>query len=317
MNLTSLNPYGISFPSGTLKIRPQSASISSEVPISGSLFCKVRFGGGLQETAPDKKNKRNPLWNQELSFRRKNEDTFKMEVCSLRFLLAPIIVGECCINLETIFTRGSATIRSELFYKGKNTGFITVMVKWEPDNALPTYQSVPRSNSYIVPPQNVYSANNTTYMNAVPLQSSHSYDDRNSLYLQHGDMVIQFPGASTYVNMNRSNPQQMQNSNFRPVSGNLSHSQPQLNQSSASNLVASRGLNPGQEVVEEGKDEEPIDPNLPDEQKCVVCLERKKGGAFYRCGHNCCCVTCGKRFIGAPCPICRQVVLDFIRVFDS
>jgi len=160
-------------------------------------------------------------------------------------------------------------------------------------------------------------------------QNAYHLDNQATLYLQDGNLVIQFPGASTSLNRSNSSypQQQSNNSNFRPMSGNISLNQQQLNQPSAinqssniaheANLGASRGLNQGQEIIHQDQVEEPIDPNLPDEQRCVVCLERKKGGAFYRCGHNCCCVTCGRTFIGAPCPICRQVVLDFIRVFDS
>ncbi|KAJ0255005.1 hypothetical protein HA466_0098280 [Hirschfeldia incana] len=44
-----------------------------------------------------------------------------------------------------------------------------------------------------------------------------------------------------------------------------------------------------------------------DEQdRCVVCLERKCDAAFVPCGHMCCCLTCSLKVEGKPCPICRQ-----------
>jgi len=59
------------------------------------------------------------------------------------------------------------------------------------------------------------------------------------------------------------------------------------------------------------------DPNMKPEEKCIICLENKKAGAFYRCGHVCCCFSCGKMFIRKTCPVCRQQVYDFIKTFDT
>lgn len=59
------------------------------------------------------------------------------------------------------------------------------------------------------------------------------------------------------------------------------------------------------------------DPNIKDEELCIICLANKKAGAFYKCGHNCCCNSCGKSFIGKNCPVCREVVYDYIKIFGA
>lgn len=62
---------------------------------------------------------------------------------------------------------------------------------------------------------------------------------------------------------------------------------------------------------------EPEEKDVPEGERCVVCLGRRKAGVFYRCGHNCCCVPCGRAFIGSKCPICRQIVFDFIKIYQA
>jgi len=313
--ISNPNPFGISFPPGTLKISPLKATINDGVILIGfcTPFCKVRFGGGLQETVPDKQNGRSPVWYQELSFKRKDENSFKIELCNPNIMFGPTIIGECFINLDLVFAQRHAKIRSELTMKGKSTGSIEVAIKWEPDNVMPTYQTIPlRSNPFQTGPLQPVMGQSVS--------SQPVFLHSNSLPFNNGPnpMFMQFSGPNTTF-VNYSAPQQQVS--MQPMMHSYSQHIPVNNQQSSNmNPGAILGLNQGQQIIsqEEVKEaEEPIDPDLPDEQKCVVCLERKKAGAFYRCGHNSCCWTCGKRFIGNPCPICRQVVLDFIKVYDS
>lgn len=85
--------------------------------------------------------------------------------------------------------------------------------------------------------------------------------------------------------------------------------------------MAVMGLNmdPVLQNPEEEKEmeEEIVGDDVPEEQRCIVCMEKKKSGAFYKCGHNCCCMGCGKKFKGKACPICREPVYDIIKVFNS
>ncbi|CAM6110754.1 unnamed protein product [Calypogeia fissa] len=60
--------------------------------------------------------------------------------------------------------------------------------------------------------------------------------------------------------------------------------------------------------------------NLPDGELCVVCLLRRRRAAFIFCGHRVCCVSCAQRIergVSARCPVCRQSVTGYVRVFDS
>jgi len=54
---------------------------------------------------------------------------------------------------------------------------------------------------------------------------------------------------------------------------------------------------------------------LNDEGQCSVCYETKKLVVFYKCGHICCCENCAKGIVKNRCPICRQRVLDYIKVY--
>lgn len=328
--ISNPNPFGISFPSGVLKISPLKATINDGVILLNfcTPFCKVRFGGGLQETVPDKQHGRSPVWNQELSFRRKDENSFKIELCNPNLMFSPSVIGECFINLDLVFAQRQAKIRSELTSNGKQTGSIEVSIKWEPDSVIPTYQSYQsfpeRSNPfstnphppvYVQPHGQVF-----VHQNSFPFGNS----GQSPVYVQ--SVPMNFSGGTTFISYPEPQQQQQQN-NFRPMSAQPSylpsqHIPQNQNQQQANSYNAGvlMGLNQGQQIIsqEEAKEaEEPIDPDLPDEKKCVVCLERKKAGAFYRCGHNCCCWTCGKKFIGNPCPLCRQTVLDFIKVYDA
>jgi len=54
--------------------------------------------------------------------------------------------------------------------------------------------------------------------------------------------------------------------------------------------------------------------------ECAVCLERPPDCVLYMCGHMCMCYKCafGIRQSGdATCPICRQPILDIIKIYRS
>jgi hypothetical protein len=52
-----------------------------------------------------------------------------------------------------------------------------------------------------------------------------------------------------------------------------------------------------------------------EEERCIVCMQAQKLVAFYRCGHICCCMRCAQRFVRNRCPVCRQSVADYIKVY--
>lgn len=46
---------------------------------------------------------------------------------------------------------------------------------------------------------------------------------------------------------------------------------------------------------------------------CVICMEDLKNTAMYKCGHLCCCNSCALKV--KICPICREPVLDVLKIY--
>lgn len=53
-----------------------------------------------------------------------------------------------------------------------------------------------------------------------------------------------------------------------------------------------------------------------DDSCCVICLDLERSHLLYPCGHQCVCIRCAPTIQGMPCPICREVVVGFCRVFN-
>jgi len=54
--------------------------------------------------------------------------------------------------------------------------------------------------------------------------------------------------------------------------------------------------------------------------ECAVCLERPPDCVLYTCGHMCMCYNCAvgvHQSADASCPICRQPILDIIKIFRT
>lgn len=303
-------------PPGTLRVYPQQAIITGETCVIGSaslkIFIKARLGAGLQESVVDTKNDRRPTWTQELGFRRKDESTLKFEFYHKNLLFNPTFFGECVINLDPVFIQGQITIATDIVYKCHKIGTFQARFKWEPDGGQPR----PVSSQSHLPP----SMNGPLVFTGRNLGSPDNYPQPQPLQPQPQTFVIpvqpQMLGrgeSQVYVINPPTSVHQPVNVNYgQNVQGTV-----------VVNANQNSGYNPQPQPIlapprEESKiQEEPADPDLPEDKKCVICLDRKKAGAFYRCGHNCCCASCGQMFIGKPCPICRQIVADFIKVFDS
>ncbi|CAN0906953.1 E3 ubiquitin-protein ligase SPL2 [Linum grandiflorum] len=59
---------------------------------------------------------------------------------------------------------------------------------------------------------------------------------------------------------------------------------------------------------------------VEDGQLCVICLTRRRRSAFIPCGHLVCCQNCAisvEREASPKCPLCRQLIRNSIRIFDS
>jgi hypothetical protein len=69
------------------------------------------------------------------------------------------------------------------------------------------------------------------------------------------------------------------------------------------------------EMKRSGKGKATKTPMEP-EDSCIICENAKKEVAFYKCGHKCCCHTCGLKFVGRPCPLCMATVADILKVYE-
>lgn len=53
-----------------------------------------------------------------------------------------------------------------------------------------------------------------------------------------------------------------------------------------------------------------------DDELCIVCIDRpSKECVFIPCGHQRFCLQCAMRLKGRPCPFCRTVVNDVLKLF--
>jgi len=58
----------------------------------------------------------------------------------------------------------------------------------------------------------------------------------------------------------------------------------------------------------------------PKTGECSVCMESEPNAALYPCGHMCMCYECAisvQKLRGALCPICRQPIIDILRIYRT
>jgi len=63
-----------------------------------------------------------------------------------------------------------------------------------------------------------------------------------------------------------------------------------------------------------------LQPRSPKTGECSVCMEREPNAALYPCGHMCMCYECAisvQKLRGALCPICRQPIIDILRIYRT
>ena len=61
-------------------------------------------------------------------------------------------------------------------------------------------------------------------------------------------------------------------------------------------------------------------PGSPKTGECSVCMEHEPNAALYPCGHMSMCYECAisvQKLRGALCPICRQPIIDILRIYRS
>jgi len=74
------------------------------------------------------------------------------------------------------------------------------------------------------------------------------------------------------------------------------------------------------EQLEENQNEEAQIINTPDPKICKICLTNSSDWVFVPCGHRCACTVCKDhllQIVPLKCPICRDISLMVMQVFDS
>lgn len=116
--------------------------------------------------------------------------------------------------------------------------------------------------------------------------------DEPGLYMPQ-NVHVNLPSSSSSSPIQIANAQQVQNCRDGAASSSSAKEQP----------VSERSINQAPEAKRE------------EEERCIVCVQAQKLVAFYRCGHICCCLRCAPRFVRNRCPVCRQFVVDYIKVY--
>jgi hypothetical protein len=74
------------------------------------------------------------------------------------------------------------------------------------------------------------------------------------------------------------------------------------------------------EELEENQNEEAEIANAQDPKLCKICLTNSSNWAFVPCGHRCACTGCKDillQIVPLKCPICRDISIMVMQVFDS
>lgn len=274
---------------GVLIVKPLCAEITDRKlnKVKLRLFCKVRLGEGLLETLPDYKNGKKPVWSSTLRFGRKTETTVRVEVFQKNRFLKARFLGFCEIPLDAMVFISELHGRCSLLDGGNKIGHIDLQIKWEPAQGPSSpiaRASFINDNSYSTSSSNSSSIPTLDDTNAYFVTLQHSIGSLGNHHL--GPRHISLP----YISKETDDLQ----------------------------TILENFINGMKKRIDELKTHhEPEDPNIPEKDRCVVCWGRKKAGVFYTCGHNCCCIGCGVSFIGSRCPMCRELVFDFIKVYES
>jgi len=54
-----------------------------------------------------------------------------------------------------------------------------------------------------------------------------------------------------------------------------------------------------------------------DDDTCKICCAQDINSVFVPCGHAICCMSCGERFDGGPCPICKQRIALVLKTYRA
>lgn len=300
---------------GILIIRPISAKIVDTKLVNGKmkLFCKVRLGTGILETPADLRGGQTPQWGTTLEFSTGDEKGVRLEVYHKNRFSKHKFLGECYLPLDVMAFVAELYGKCEIRKQTAVVGSLDVQIKWIPKNG--SHPSPISRASLVSHPITQYTHSTSFSSQGSPGRSQGSSSPNIS-----PTKMAQFPATAYYMALHQS----LDAVNGRQV-GPSSFNLP--------NHISLPGLKDGeclQNVLEnfskemkkritqlKYEDDEKEQEDIKDDERCIVCLGKKRSGVFYRCGHSCCCTSCGVSFIGSKCPICRDLVFDFIKTFNA
>jgi hypothetical protein len=256
------------------------------------LFCKVRLGEGILETPVDYKNTIKPMWSSQLDFARRDENKLRVELYHKNRFSKPKLLGETFMPLDPL------TFIAELYGRcvlknGTNViGHLDIQIKWEPE-----YGEHPSQISMV------------SFVNDSNRPGSPGYPNNALSNIVANDFFM-----TLQQNIPANDGRQI-----APSQLNLPRNifLPHFSQASDLQTILENFTKSIKNRIKELEFiKEPEEGNIPDGQECVVCCIRRRAGVFYKCGHKCCCVSCGAGFIGKKCPICRELVFDFVKIYE-
>jgi len=270
------------------------------------LFCKVRLGKGILETPADLRGGSTPHWNSSLEFSTGDETGVRLEVYHKNRFSKHKFLGDCYLPLEVMAFVAELYGKCEIRKQSTVIGSIDVQLKW-----------VPKTGSH---PSPISRASLVSYpVTRDTLNTSMTISHGPSTPTISPSKLAQFPTTAYFMALHQS-LEAVNGRQIGPSQLNMPNhiSLPGLKEGDCLQTVLENFAKEMRRRIKELKSEEEEErDDIPDDERCIVCLGKRRAGVFYRCGHNCCCTSCGVSFIGSKCPICRELVFDFIKTFKS
>lgn len=79
------------------------------------------------------------------------------------------------------------------------------------------------------------------------------------------------------------------------------------------------GIKASKSATTESTSNQQAGPSTGVDSECVICMNDKVNCVLYRCGHMCLCIKCARETmdVNGICPICRQIIMDVIKIYHA
>jgi len=124
-------------PTGTLIIKPLTAKLTRNTETFSRMdpFVRIALGSNIQQTHTHIEGGTNPCWNEQVSFKRMNEDVIIFEVWDNDFTNPDDLVGTGEVAVSTVFNQNCRfNDWINLRYKNTQAGQLLVDIQFIPDS---------------------------------------------------------------------------------------------------------------------------------------------------------------------------------------